>query len=366
MFNNSSWKRVLLPLLAMAAVAVLFSCEKKDPNGDRDEYIRLYRSFDDEEPVSSIWVGVKGGTVKFHVRSNVEFEAAWQDDKDTQWGNVKEVSSLGGDKYDVTVDFKAIHSYPYYTRRTGNLMLFNKEKNLGNFVNVHQGLVTRLASDMSWSAYGTSDPRKDDGVLLSKWSTTNKNRGWTSTPAEGADEAYLLAKNGYLQIGDSKGHGADLICPFITDIQNDSLAVVSFRAVAPTGMDGVKDANKFTVEVIGGGVIRDQVETGGTKVELEAPWYDPFSDGFPGNMWDGSYFMIGLVSTPKSPFTQNTRIRITAGEISATPAAKPSRLFVDNFYVRRIWWKDEDNNDEDIFALNGGVSGPDHIFDVTE
>ena len=163
--------------VVLSALALLCSCGKDAGETLRKEYIDFYRNAGDEEPSKVVSVSVKGGSATFTVRSNVEFTASWQDDLGTPWAAVQGLEKKGDDLYEVTLSFIPRATLAYYTRRTGTLLLTAPEKQLGTFVTVHQGLVTPVASDFSWSKYGTSDPRKLDGTVYSQWINNDKNRG---------------------------------------------------------------------------------------------------------------------------------------------------------------------------------------------
>ncbi len=335
-------------LLALTCLCLL-SCNKDSGEVFRKEYIDFYINADDEEPTTLVSVPVVGGSATFTVRSNVEFQAQWQDDQSTPWASVASVEKKGDDLYSLTLNFRPRSTYGYYTRRTGTLMLTAPSLQLGAFITVHQGLLTPVASDFSWSKYGTSDPRKIDGTVYSQWINNDKTRGWVQE-----DDAAVYGKNGFLMLGDETGRGASIYSPYYEAIRSDSLVVVSFRAVAYTDIDGVRDANKLKVEILDGGVFRDN---GATSMELEAPYANTASEFYPSDFWKGSEFLLGIISSDSNPFTGNTRIRITAGNPSAS-AGTPNRIFIDNFYMRRIV---EKNGDEDLWIANGG-SGKDNLL----
>ena len=331
----------------LLALVCLCSCGKDRGEVLRPEYIDFYRNPDDPEASRLVSVSVMGGTATFMVRSNVEFTAAWQDDQSTPWASVQSVEKKGGDEYALTLAFLPRAKTGYYTRRTGTLMLMAPELQLGTFVTVNQGLTALVASDFSWSKYGTTDPRRLDGTPYAQWINNDKNRGWITE-----EDSAVFGKNGYLMLGDETGKAGSISSPFYEGIRNDSLAVVSFRAVAFTSVEGVRDSNKFTAEIVGGGVFRDNQST---VMELEAPYADTSSEGYPGNFMDRTEFLLGILSADRNPFTGNTRIRITSGTASS---GRANRIFIDNFYIRRISQK---NGDEDLWAVNGG-SGQDKLL----
>lgn len=336
---------VLLALICLCFI----SCNKNTGEVLRKEYIEFFKNADDEEPSSVVSVPVTGGDVSFTVHSNVVFSALWQDDQSKPWASVESLEKKGDDLYTITLSVMPRGTTAYYTRRTGTLMFTAPDQQLGAFITVHQGLITPVASDFSWSKYGTSDPRKLDGAVYSLWINNDKTRGWVQS-----DDAAVYGKNGFLMLGDETGRGASIYSPYYEAIRNDSLAVVSFRAVAYTDIEGVRDANKLTVEIIDGGVFRDN---GSTVMELEAPYANTASEKYPADFWTGSDFLLGIISSDRNPFTGNTRIRITAGDPAAS-GVKPNRIFIDNFYIRKI---DEENGDEDLWIANGG-SGKDKLL----
>ncbi len=351
---------------ALTLTAALFtvSCEQHT-NSERSESIKVYVDLEDmEESVDAASVRVVGGLHQIYVKSNVAFTASWEDGESSPWATiVEDVVDPATGLHVITLDVKRRNKTPYYTRRTGTLILQanNEGLNYNKYVQIHQGAVARVSSDFSWLNYGDADPRIEDGaVSASNWNQGQKDRGWNSTLIPGEETLHFYGKKGYVQLGDNAGHGADFYSPYTGDIRYDSLLMVSFRAVAHTDYKtGAKDNGKFTVEVIGGGVIADFMETGKTSIDLEAKNLDPSTDAFPSDMWDGTEFMVFVVGTEDNPLTVNTRIRIKCGSLEA-PATTNSRLYVDNFYIRRVT-----EIDEDYFEQNGG-SGVDKIMAATD
>ena len=132
--------------------------------------------------------------------------------------------------------------------------------------------------------------------------------------------------------------------------------MVSFRAVAYTDyMTGARDDNKITVEVLGGGVIRDFAQSEKTTIDLEAGYYDISSEEFPEDMWEGHDFLVFVAGTKANPITANTRVRIICGSLTQNSAVN-NRIYLDNFYIRRL-----QEVEEDYFAENNG-SGKDIIL----
>ena len=350
---------------ALTVTAALFTVSCEQPtNSERSESIEVYVDLEEMEPVDQASVHVVGGVHQLYVKSNVEFTASWEDGETSPWATVVDdttVDPATGLRV-ITLEVKRRNATPYYTRRTGTLVLspVNEGLNYNKYVQIHQGATARVSSDFSWMTYGSSDPRIDDGVSATNWSTAFKDRGWNSTKIEGEEIVHLYGKKGFVLLGDDKGHGADIYSPYTSNLRYDSLLMVSFRAVAHTDYKTLaKDGNKLTVEVVGGGVIADFAEQNVTSIELEAKNFDPSSDGFPGDMWDGTEFMIFVLGTESNPLTVDTKIRIKSGSLT-TPTTTPNRIYVDNFYIRRVT-----EVDEPYFEQNGG-SGVDKIMAATE
>ncbi len=347
--------------LTVAAATSAVSCEEHS-NSERNESIVVYADLVEREPVDAVCVDAKGGIAQLYVKSNVDFTASWEDADTSPWITVTDYSAKDpatGYRV-VTLKVKPRHTTTcYYTRRTGMLILsaVNGGLNYNKYVTVHQGATARVSWDFSSLKYGKTDPRFTDGeTSIDNWTTAQKAYGFTSTVIPGETVAHCYGKNGYLKLGDDKGHGADLISPFTSDLRYDSLLMVAFRAVAYTDhVTGKKDANKITVSVLGGGVIADFAEEGKTSIELEAPHYDVQSDEFPDNMWKKTDFLVFVASTKTNPITVNTQVRITCGSLSAA-STENSRIFIDNFYIRRIT-----EIDQPYFEENGG-SGKDNIL----
>lgn len=347
-------------------LAAAVSCKTADLNAVRSESIEVYQTLtaeaEKEEPVNEVSIGVLEGDYQIFVKTNTDITPTWQDDQTSPWAKVVsyEPCPTNPAYHIVTLHAKRLATTCYYTRRTGMLLLGDPSRNLGFYLKVHQGCIARISGNFSFLKYGTADPRLSTGdKIYAQWSAADMSYKYTSTPFAGVDEsekvAFLYGKNGYVRLGDDKGHGADIITPYADAMRADSLLMVSFKAVAFTELDGTKDANKISVEVLGGGVIKDQEASEGTRIEFEAPYYDLNDDEFPSSMWDGSDFLVFVKGTQLNPITANTQIRITAG--SLTKVTSPNRVFVDNIYVRTL----NEKLDPDFYTLNGG-SGPDKIL----
>ena len=361
-FLTESLARLLRGAIGIACLtAACVSCETHS-NSDRSESIAVYADPIEKKPVDAVYVGVQGGQAKIYAEANVDFVASWEDDADMPWAAVLDdtaVDPLTGCRI-VTLDVqRRVETGCYYTRRTGMLILAATDGtlNYNRIVPVHQGSTARVSNDFSSMKYGKTDPRfTDDETPIDDWTTAQKDYGFSSTTIDGDGHAHCYGKNGYLKLGDDKGHGADLISPYTNTLRNDSLLMVSFRAVAFTDyMTGARDDNKITVEVLGGGVIRDFAQSEKTTIDLEAGYYDISSEEFPEDMWEGHDFLVFVAGTKANPITANTRVRIICGSLTQNSAVN-NRIYLDNFYIRRL-----QKVEEDYFAENNG-SGKDIIL----
>ena len=107
--------------------------------------------------------------------------------------------------------------------------------------------------------------------------------------------------------------------------------------------------------MLGGGVIRDFAQSEKTTLGLAAGYYDISSEEFPEDMWEGHDFLVFVAGTNAYPITANTRGRIICGSLAQT-SANNNRIYLDNFYIRRL-----QEVEEDYFAENNG-SGRDIIL----
>lgn len=387
MMRNSSY--ILRSCLLVAAAACAIFCKKPAANIERNDFIRVYESASGDVPLDRVWVSVKGGTFTYYIRSNVDFSAKWQSE-DPSWASISEPRKAGDGLWSIDVTVKPVSGRSLspsaggvptgiYTRRYGVLMLTCQEQFLGKYLVVEQGFENRISCNFSW-LYGSPDPNDTyNDVPMSRWTAAQQKQGFSSTLIDGEDDAWVFSKEGYVKLGNDRGAGADLITPHTADFQNDTLLVVSFKAVAQSGdvlpdytggtepivpmkvrraPGGISvDDNHLTVEVTGGGYIRDLVGTGGTSMTLELPTYDRGSESFPADMFDAASFLVFIEGTDSNPITVNTAIRFVAGDMKNSDDGQCSRVFLDDIFVYRL----DQLLDEDLFSLNGGKSGKDMI-----
>lgn len=379
---------IQLCLLLAAAAIQLPGCSKSENNPERSDYIRVFESENDDTPIDSAWVSVKGGTYTYYIRSNVSFSAKWQS-SDVSWASVGSPKSLGDGLWSIDITVQPVTQRSFaavkgvdtglYTLRYGVLMLTSKDVYLGKYFVIKQGLKSRISCNFAW-LYGSADPNATyNDVLMSSWTTAQRNMGFSSTQISGEEDIWVYGKEGYVKLGNDLGAGADLITPRTPDFQYDTLLVVSFKAVAQTGdvlpdytggtepivpmqrigtnAEETVDDNVLTVEVTGGGYIRDLVETGGTSLTYNIPYYNRDSPTFPADMFENASYLVFIEGTDSNPITVNTAVRFIAGSMKGSDEGRCNRVFIDDVFVYRL----DQLFDENLFSLNGSRSGKDII-----
>ncbi len=412
--------RILTPYCLLLSLMLAVSCHGDDPNAERKEYIRVYAGVSDKEPLASAWLPVRGGSTDLYVKSNVSFSAKWQDGNVPAWASITGPVPVGDKWWKITVSADSLSKEVSYVRRTGVLMLTAPEIYLGNYFVLHQGLQPRISCDFSWLS-GSQKPNETvNDVQYDNWSNSWKGKGFTSSLIEGQEGVWVYSKEGYVKLGNSEGVGADLLTPHTGAFQYDSLLVLSFKAVVQNGAsignfygttdpveqggetgshdnpddpgndpdpgsssgtepitpmsvvgtphprtqgedpDGV-DNNSLTVEVTGGGVIRDYASQGRTSIKFNLTTYDRKSPAYPADIFRDAAYLVFICSTPSNPIGPNTTVRFIAGDMSGNASAVCSRIFIDDIYVYRT----NPAQDEDIFVLNDGRSGRDLVLGGT-
>ena len=417
MIKRNIFARLPLLVLLLAAVA----CAKKDPNAPREDFIEVYDSPSCVEALNSTSIPVKGGTTTLYIKSNVAFKTQWQDGMVPAWARVDEPRRIGDDLWEIKVTADPISDDVIYERRSGVLMLTDSERYLGNFFVVNQGFVSRIACDFSWLTGSESPNETIYDILMENWNNLQKGKGFSSTLIPGQESAWVYSKAGYIKLGNNDYMGADLKTPRVSAFQNDSLLVVSFKAVVQNG-PSIGDFYAETDPVTGdsdtpvppgpgpdpgpdpgpgpspepqdGGsssgtepitpmasfpraftratadvdnntltieVIGGGVIRGTDQTTLtltDVPTYDRQSADFPADIFKNSSYLVFIASAKNNPITSKTVIRFIAGSMATEPADKCSRLFLDDLYVYRI----NKQTDEDIFELNGSTSGRDRVL----
>lgn len=317
LFSN----RGLFSLSMLFLLLFLGACSDDEDYG-RKEFLIISETVD-KEPTQDVYCKIEGGKDTLYIFSNVEYKYFFQsDNEDSEW--VKIVSSdylsdIGATR--LILDIQPIGED--LLKRTGTMSFASSENYLGKFIPFNQGFATRLKEDFSWLKYGSDNPLETDKETgLEAWTETQTKNGWKTTIS--IDEASrCFGKNGYVKLGD-ESLGADLISPFTNGIINDTILYLSFDAVAFTSEDGVKDKNKLTVNIIGGGTFAD----GTSSVEIPLNYYDISDENLVETMWKDSRNRLFIVNGKDSPFTGDTRIQFITGE--SIESGGGNRVFIDN------------------------------------
>lgn len=324
----------ILPTLALTSI----SCQK-DKDYSRKEYILVSDSLDAvvRQTQARILLPIEGSTKNqpkiLYVWANTDYEISFQTDDEDHEDWIKVVEKRHNAK--LGVDEILIEVEPMddsYLQRTGILSLKRSDIFLNNFVNLVQGYPSRIGTKFDWLEYGSNNPLKGlPGKLIADWTDEEKASGWSSTEFPGNDVAYCYGRDGFVQLGDAKGHAADLITPYEIYLNRDTLLMAAFNAVAYKSAVE-EDAAQLTIEVTGGGEFVD-----GTKSKtVNVKHMDPDAEDIPISMWNGTYNGYYIISTKDNPITSDTHVRLVADKVEGN-----NRIFIDNFNIltiKREWW----------------------------
>lgn len=203
-------------LLFCVVLTAVPSC-KDDDDLLRKDFLIVSDSLT-REPVSAINCRVEEGRDTLYVHANVPYEMFFQtSDEESDWLTYENKGFNAEAKADMIIlSYKPMGEF--YKRRSGTLSFTSSDKYLGAFVTVNQGFGTLLCEDFSWLNYGYDYPwDAEDERRIDKWTTTQKNYGWTSTELESTGYPALYGRIGCVKLGDTK-NGGDLITPNVTSI----------------------------------------------------------------------------------------------------------------------------------------------------
>lgn len=317
-------------------IALLVSCSKEDALSERSDFFTVTDSIAKEEPIRVFETHLEGGKDTLYVYSNLgleDFEVFFQtDDQEDDWITMDRSEYLEKEKA-IRLILNVSPLKETYARRTGTLSFSNKEKFLGQFVQITQGYLARFSTDFSWLKYGVVNPL--DGsreTLISNWSAAQNGYGWTSTIAEGTAKAYCFGRNGHVKLG-TETAGADLITPMFGELGSDSIMLLTFNAVAFVNSSGVKDHNRLTVMLLNGG----EFESGGTTATVDLNYYDYASSLLDTRFWDNSLHALYIKKPELNPKSSTMQIRFVTGDgLSATN----NRVFIDNVNLFTVYRKE--------------------------
>ncbi len=342
----------LLAGLLLVATACLSTACEDDKDYSRREHIEWSNTPEFDKKITALRVHVRKSSTsasqesyfgEIYIKANVEYKAFFEtdieeekDEKDPNWiriDNIRHDDQLGLDV--ITIE---IQPHPRaYEERSGCISLITETEYLNSFIPIIQGYPARTGSDYDWLKYGSENPLETKGeVLISDWTTVQKDEGWESLPSTEEGPVYCYGKNGYLRLGDDAGHRSNLLTPYAPTLRSDTAALVRFNAIAYAAPDGTKDDNKLTIKIIGGGEFFD----GTTSKQLTLNHFDANAEELSTAMWDNSQQEFLIVSNPKNPFTSDTRVALMSDDTELTTGN--SRIFIDNFYIFRLTWRDYD------------------------
>ena len=343
-------KSILVPAVLLVLLA---SCGKQDGAKLRTDRMSFHLKADcSDDAVSEACVSLLGGEKTIYLKSDyADVSIFWQDAAGQPWAKVISCEKTGMEGVTaITLGSDERSESVLYTRRSGTLTAVAASENYGLFMAVHQGGIARVYETFSDWTYGSSDPYSFAGdVMLDYWTTSLKDKGFTSEPVAPDTLGRCYGRVGFLRRGDSAGHRGSVLTPRNERFRYDSLLMVSFKAAAYKDKSSEDDA-QFRVEVVGGGVIRDLYSEEGSSVTFTAPYIDTKLADF----WNGGNFLVFVCGTPNNPITASTRIKIVSGTGST---AGNGRLFIDELSITKI----VPDLDEDFFEENGG-SGQDKIM----
>lgn len=332
-FKLTYFLLIVCPLLLLSTL----SCSDKE-DSLRSEYIFITTMPDGEEYKDHFVADLNGDEASIYIHANVDYEVTFQtgDDKNRNWikiGDLEATADPAIKKMNIKV---APKSKTNWKERIGSIALTSKENHLARFIEIRQGYPHRVDEEFTWLVYGTTSPL--DGakeVSIEKWNAQEKEKGWSSTTP-----AITYGKNGYVKLGDGLAR-ADISTPFVNQIKNDSILIVSFDALAYTNQAGVKDGNKLKVRITGGGVFSSTTpdadpETLTNEKLVELKYYDISSENLGVSMWDipNNRYFFRIESTEKSKLSSSTRIQFVGGD-----GDEFNRVFIDNvqlFVVNRM------------------------------
>lgn len=325
-------KRILAVLQAGALAAMVpgaGSCsDEKDFS--RSQTLLVFDDPIEQTASDNIVCRVDGGIDTIWIRSNVELSMDFRTgDENAEWVRFEEMGY--NEKLDAQM-LRVVYDPAEdgtFLQRTGTLSLVNPEFYLGQFIVFTQGFDTRLKENFDWLKTGTDVPYDPTGEkLYSSWTTAQKEVGWTSPVVGENEEAYLYSKKGFVKMGDGI-HASQLVTPDLSKMVSDSIALVTFKALAYVSETGEKDGNEIVLSVENGGRFSD-----GSKSKIfQAPHYDPDDPALVDNMWTEATFTAFVVTDDTEVFTPKTAFRFN------TPDG-PNRIFIDDVYIYII---DEDS-----------------------
>ncbi len=308
-------------LLCAAGLTMCIGCGKE--SSLRSENIFIISQEDPQNEMEVLDIHYNGEKGSIYIKSNVDYTVSFQQDvhnHDKDWVTFGEKRHDAAKDCDV-IDFKAKPMTGSLKRLSGVLNLSCPNTSYGRFLVVRQGYVARYGTDFNFLKFGNKDPLVPGNERAFEFWYDDQKEGnpFSTTVIEGQAHSHFYGRNGYVQLGNDQGYGADMTIPYVKDVRRDSAIVVSFNALVMP-----EDNDEVTLEILGGGVF-DGTED--TKTTFKASQFNNESE----SIWDGSLKSWVISSLDLNPITPDTRIKITAGKLEKME--KNNRILIDNINV---------------------------------
>lgn len=312
--------KFMLPVF-IGLISVLMGCNKETPL--RNESIFVFDQSKPETEIELLDVNYQGTKGAICIKSNVDYDVEFQQDvhnHDLDWitfSPKRYDEALGCD----IIEYEAKPMEKSLQRLNGILNITSKENFYGKFIVVRQGFNARYGTDFSFLKFGSKDPlvSGNERAFEFWYDEQKENNPFETTVIPGQPSSHFYGRNGYVQLGNDEGYGAQVTIPYVKEIRRDSAVVVAFNALAMP-----EDNAEITLEILGGGVFDG---TKDTKRVFKAPGFSTDTE----SIWDNSLKSWVISSLPENKITTETRIRITAGKLEKMD--KNNRILLDNIYV---------------------------------
>lgn len=185
-----------------------------------------------------------------------------------------------------------------------------------------------LEEDFSWLDYGSAIFYDyPDEKRMDLWSDEELDHGWTSTKNPGSDDQQLVyARPGFVKLGKTN-FGSDLISPKLSQLEEPTDVLVTFKANPYQTKAGTRDDNKLYVSAEGDG----EVDNDSFTIDN---WPDYDDDPESTKAWESE---DAVYSFKIKDATANTRIKWLAGALDLRDIGDgKNRIFIDDVKVEVI------------------------------
>ncbi|UMB52582.1 hypothetical protein MKD41_09550 [Lutibacter sp. A64] len=185
-----------------------------------------------------------------------------------------------------------------------------------------------LEENFDWLNYGSTIFYTYSGeVRMDTWTIDEMNNGWNSTEnVDSSNQKVVYARTGFLKLGKT-GYGGDLISPFLTELEEPTNLLVTFKAVPYQTKAGTQDDNTLRVSVIGPGA------TSVNSITIDN-WPDYETDPNCTTIWqdEASNYQFTITGA-----TAETQIKFLGGDYYLKDIGKgKNRIFLDEIKVKII------------------------------